>query len=285
MQPTTTSIRNPQFQHGFTLVEISIVLVILGLVAGGIFAGQSLLHSYELRSIVNEKEKYVAMVNSYTTRYNAYPGDHATATDNWGISTACSGADTSMSATCSGNGNGVYEKYDVSGDAINETLLAWQHLSNAGLVDGTYSGLNDGLTQIVGQNVPEGKIGSARWLFGTYGQLVYFSSGSDWSYVGMSSRTLEYSGEPDSDGINPIISAADTLGIDIKIDDGKPLKGILRVNLFGNPNCTDASILGTPGTAFYEISVATAMVSGDADYVVNADMDQAVCTPIFYNAF
>ena len=82
-------------RSGFSLVELSIVLVILGLLTGGILAGQSLIRAAELRSVATESQRYMAALNSFRDKYFALPGDMANATAFWG-------AQNATPATCHG---------------------------------------------------------------------------------------------------------------------------------------------------------------------------------------
>jgi prepilin-type N-terminal cleavage/methylation domain-containing protein len=69
-----------KYQRGFSLVELSIVLVILGLLTGGILAGQSLIRAAELRSITTQFNQYVSATQSFRDKYMALPGDMPNAT-------------------------------------------------------------------------------------------------------------------------------------------------------------------------------------------------------------
>src|SRR5438045_3513312 len=84
-------------QHGFTLVEIAIVLVIIGLLLGGILKGQEMITQAKIKNIVNDFNGITAAVNSYQDRYKALPGDDLGAATRW----ATNGA-------ISGNGNGQF---------------------------------------------------------------------------------------------------------------------------------------------------------------------------------
>ena len=64
----------------FTLVELSIVIVIIGLLIGGILGGQSLIHASELKSVISDFQKYQSAITQFRTQYNAWPGDMPNAT-------------------------------------------------------------------------------------------------------------------------------------------------------------------------------------------------------------
>ena len=69
--------KNPQ--SGFTLVEIAIVLVIIGLLLGGVLKGQEMIENARIKSIVNDMNGVSAAYNSYMDRYHAIPGDETAA--------------------------------------------------------------------------------------------------------------------------------------------------------------------------------------------------------------
>ena len=64
-----------QTEKGFTLIELSIVLVIIGLIVGGVLVGQDLIKASEIRATVAQVEKYNSAVNTFRTKYNGMPGD------------------------------------------------------------------------------------------------------------------------------------------------------------------------------------------------------------------
>ncbi len=127
--------------RAFSLVELSIVLVILGLLTGGILTGQSLIRASELRSITTDMNRYVTATQTFRDKYFAVPGDMRNATAFWGVAAGtgsdatCANTVSTSAATCNGNGDGVIQTFNV---AFDEIFLAPKHLANAGLIEGSY---------------------------------------------------------------------------------------------------------------------------------------------------
>jgi prepilin-type N-terminal cleavage/methylation domain-containing protein len=110
-------------QKGFTLVEIAIVLVIIGLLLGGILKGQEMITQAKIKNVIADVTGVSAAMYGYQDRYRALPGDDKTAT-RWTGATA-------------GNGNGVIEGAYQSATATHESRLFWDHLRRAGFVSGS----------------------------------------------------------------------------------------------------------------------------------------------------
>ncbi len=128
-------------RSGFTLIELSIVLVVIGLVTAGILVGRDLIDQAELRSVITDVEKYQTAVNTFKAKYNCLPGDCKNATDFFGTQTGGGGcphpsvpSTADNPATCNGNGNGTIWGYLDYVPLDYEKLRFWQHLSAAGLV-------------------------------------------------------------------------------------------------------------------------------------------------------
>jgi prepilin-type N-terminal cleavage/methylation domain-containing protein len=141
---------------GFTLIELSIVLVIIGLIVGGILTGRDLIGSATNKSVVTDVQKYVSAVNTFRTKYNELPGDMVDAQNMWGTDpNACPDlgpTPTQLTATtCNGNGNGIIESEGVAETfpAILEGYRAWQQLANAHLIQGTYSGVPTSMRPLI----------------------------------------------------------------------------------------------------------------------------------------
>ena len=115
----------PTFQQGFTLVEIAIVLVIIGLLLGGILKGQELYFNSQIRSVVNEYNNVASAAFAYRDRYRRLPGDDGAATARWSLS-------NSPDSGTANNGT-VEGSWD---DSDAETAFFWAHLRNDELIAG-----------------------------------------------------------------------------------------------------------------------------------------------------
>jgi prepilin-type N-terminal cleavage/methylation domain-containing protein len=120
-------------QKGFTLVEIAIVLVIIGLLLGGILKGQEMITQAKIKNVVADFSGISAAYYGYQDRYRAIPGDDPNAATRW----------TTAPVAIAGNGNGVVAgTYNnacptVAVAATPETCLWWDDLRRAGFVSGT----------------------------------------------------------------------------------------------------------------------------------------------------
>ncbi|MEW6414853.1 MAG: prepilin-type N-terminal cleavage/methylation domain-containing protein [Pseudomonadota bacterium] len=116
-------------QSGFTLIEIAIVLVIIGLLLGGILKGQELINSARVKNLASDFRNVPVFIYGYQDKFKALPGDDPAA------STHLTGA--SNASTPGTLGNGVIEGAWDSTTATDETYLFWQHVRLAGLAPGS----------------------------------------------------------------------------------------------------------------------------------------------------
>lgn len=227
---------------GFTLLELAIVLAIIGLLIGGILAGQSLIRTSEIQSVINDITKYRGAISQFNTQYNSLPGDLIDATKYWnsaggtGSDATCRAAIASTQSTCNGDGNNQVAQ-------TTEGYVAWQHLSKAGLVTGIFSGVSGTTTSI-----PKAKMANVGYTFnytgtttngsefdGTYGNVLYIGTGAP------------------STGV--FLTPNDAYQLDAKIDDGKP--GLGDIYTFRGTLCTNVNTAAAGATAIYAVATTT----------------------------
>ncbi len=246
---------------GFSLVELSIVLVILGLLTGGILTGQNLIRNAELRSVVTEFQAYQTAVMTFRDKYFALPGDMPNATDFWGEAHAtpatCYATQGTGTQTCNGNGDGKISDHAGPTGNDHEIHRFWQHLANAGLLEGSYTGVAGagGVEHsVIGNNAPRSKISNAGFSTGNIAYYPHPSHpGDTWHFEGVYNNVIWF-GTVSADTITyePAITPEEAWNIDTKIDDGKPAYGSVmhyRIGLL--PGCL---LNDTPSTAEYNLS-------------------------------
>lgn len=145
-------------QSGFTLIEIAIVLVIIGLLLGGILKGQELITQGRIRNVANDFQSMTAAINLYQDRYRALPGDDAGAAARWDI--------TGPTATSGTVGDGLISGDYNTGTATDESRQLWLHLRRAGMVGGA---VTDDTTP---PNAASGVTGIQNGAFGIPGIVI-----------------------------------------------------------------------------------------------------------------
>lgn len=238
-----------QFTHknqGFTLIELSVVIVIIGLIVAGVVAGQSLVKQASLRSVVSEFNSYDTALRSFRLVYDALPGDMVNANDYW------SGCDISLTTDqCNGDGDGIINFVNGTSD-VNETYVAWVHLSNAGLIDGTFTGVYEDHTDMIGKNVPASSIKGAAYAF-VNGTLTGWTGADDVTNVNNHIRLAAPRDLGSNDRITlDAFAPAESSSLDVKMDDGIPGRGILVMhgNAISNGCVTSSDVF----TSTYDFS-------------------------------
>ena len=136
-------------QSGFTLVEIAIVLVIIGLLLGGVLKGQELVNSAKVKNMANDFRSISSFVYAYQDRFRAMPGeDQAAATHVSGGTKATTPANSQNNARINGDWN--------SDTKTDESYLFWQHIRLAGLATGTTDTTS---SDYIPRNADGGRIG------------------------------------------------------------------------------------------------------------------------------
>ncbi len=216
-------------QHGYTLVEIAIVLVIIGLLLGGVLKGQELINSAQVRNLADQSSSIQAAYYGFVDRYRQIPGDM--------LGTQACSVIGSQVPGCPGNGIGGVSPQGGNGwiDAgnFNEASAVWAHLSASGFIQGNYlGGATDETTYRAPPIAPVNAFGGPLLL----------------------SRTLDYhSVGPRALKLNLVLGHKIPVKIirefDLKMDEGLPTTGTVRATVSGgaafggiaqgDPDCID----------------------------------------------
>ncbi|GHU25647.1 prepilin-type N-terminal cleavage/methylation domain-containing protein [Betaproteobacteria bacterium] len=212
-----------KMQSGFTLVEIAIVLVIIGLLLGGVLKGQELINSAKVKNMANEFRSISAFVYAYQDRFRALPGDDRSA------DTHVNGG---IRATTGNVGNARIDGHWNSDTPSDESYLFWQHVRLAGLATGTPDTTSN---DYIPRNAEGGRIGI---------------TGNPILTAPASTRPYPASFYICSQGIQGRYARQ----IDTTIDDGNTQTGSVRAIPDGSATTTDAiEVLASDDAMLYTV--------------------------------
>lgn len=245
-----TKNNKPMKRKGFTLVELSIVLVIIGLLIGGILVAQSMIGTAKLQSGVRQLGQFDASIANFYTKFNTIPGDNSVM--------------GTTSATY--NGNGIISDYAGAGCAAGALFKGeigkfWSDLSASGLKPtGTATGYTDasGTNLAVGTNligttteyIPQFPLGTA------VGLVACGASSQNWYRItafSIATASNQIVATPTS-GLKP----ADAAAIDAKIDDGVANAGNVTGDDSVSMTSTDAGTTCKSTTAYATATTTSA---------------------------
>ena len=227
-------------KHGFTLIEMSIVIIIIGLFIGSILVGQDLINSAAIRSQISQIQKYQTAVRTFQGKYGYLPGDipdpYATQF----------GFQPRGPYRGQGDGNGIIEgNWDnITGywgtyQASGETRLFWGDLGAANLIESNYGNPNyHQLVNTINGYYPTAQIGNANYLYAY--SLGKNGTGGLWqtyniNYFGVSVVTgLDASHGEVISTLGMTVKQA--YNIDTKIDDGIPISGNVQAIYINTDN-------------------------------------------------
>ena len=222
---------------GFSLVELSVVVVIIGLLVAGITFGAELIAISKVNSVISDFHRYHSAYNNFRATYQEKPGDFS------------EGA-TYCTDSSSGDRDGVIEFNPTA--AADEANQAWYHMSKAGLIPDSISERDsDSTAYTAGIHAPGSQVdGAAFHLSGTAPTGVTLEhSGSNALHLAKPGTAAQGLGAP---SVSPAFAAS----LDKKVDDGTPGQGSIR------------SAKGT--------STTDGCVSGDAYNVTDQDEECVV---------
>lgn len=255
-------------KQGFSLVELSIVLVILGLLTGGILAGQNLIRAAELRNVSTEFQTYSTAIMTFRDKYLGLPGDLRNAADFWDGNASMTNCLTNAGAagtdTCNGDSNGFIDNVGSTTVAY-ESYAIWKQLANAGLIEGSYTGISgdsdatpDSVISGSTTNTPSSKLGNAGWSIGDDaiidGAVDMLGTPTSGNYMVIGSvATDDYT-------IGDALTPEEAWNIDTKMDDGQPGIGAVQANETWD-TATDAADCETTATTAAEYALDQSAVN------------------------
>lgn len=254
-------------ESGFTLVELAIVLVIIGLIIGGVLVGQDLIKAAEIRATVSQIEGYNAAVNTFRTKYKGMPGDVRNIESFFDTTTAwpdlVNGDGDRQLEVCDAAEIDCVDATQVLGTVnvaaplhTGESLQFWHHLSAAELVPGYYNGCPQG-EQANCNGVAVGQDGALDQSFPRVkldrnGIGVFADGGGNYYQIGIAETTGA------AFAARASLTPQEAFDLDSKMDDGRPGTGAVLVR-----SAQAASFANDPVVAADGSDAATACVVED----------------------
>jgi prepilin-type N-terminal cleavage/methylation domain-containing protein len=246
LQMTHLNSQSRRSEGGFTLVELAIVMIIIGLLIGGILKGQELINNARVSSSVSQLKGLEAAVNTFRDKYSGMPGDMTSALATARIPNCTALPCFFASSTLNANGHIDAETVDpgAAQGNLSETTAAFFQLTRAdmlaGNIDTTLTGWNEGLYPDfnLGGKIRIGYFTSGT-LTGSLGTNTSAALSGHYFVAGMAAGTAANAGT---------MGASSAAAIDRKLDDGLPNSGSVRA---GSAAAGTTSCVATGTPAYY----------------------------------
>ena len=281
-------------QTGFTLIELSIVLVIIGLIVGGVLVGQDLIDAANIRAQISQIERYNnTAANTFKEKYNCIPGDcNPTQASQLGFhardGSPGNGDNDGLIGTSASGTLGF--SFEVSG----ESLLFWRDLSSANMIDGGFidpandptnntPSITNNAAQIA-TFLPPAKISNVGFIdifsiitgyhkqHFAFGDFCVYSTTNQNSFQIVSFYNNSIAPWP-STNFTPIMTPLQEFAIDQKIDDGLPFTGSVIMTGPAPGFTTEGAMCGSDVSACVQVGPpATYNTSGDQSKAANCSI-------------
>ena len=273
----STSVRKQKLGRGFTLIELSIVLVIVGLVAGGILVGRDLIAASQIRGQISQIEKYQQAVNAFKVKYGSLPGDIPNA-DAIRFGFAARGSYVGQ-----GDGNSVLDgnysnstgsscsSLSLSCPFQGEQAMFWVDLSTAKLIEGNFSKatatsviISTVVNTAVAGYMPRAKLNNNSYVYVWSSGALGLDDGQNRFSVSGVNGGIVANG---TSGETPSMTVSQAYNIDKKIDDGLPQYGnILAISPSAGPTQFDGFSCWAAGGGYTDIGYGILQTINYGDY-------------------
>ncbi len=262
----------------FTIIELSIVIIIISLIIGGIIVGGEMIAASRAGAVIQEVEAIKSAILNFYGQYGQIPGDMTNATSIFGAT------DANGNTVTNGNGDGTIchatdtsecvtlTQSIASAPDMQEVYSSFQEMALAGYLKGTYNGAAFGTANYsAAKSLPLSDYGGA---------IYWFNVWDYWVTQPHSHKLLLTSSKPTGSGqgiYDSAIKSSDAFAIDSKVDDGKPFTGnymsLNHTNGLAQPLCVNWPTNNVSYPSLYNAY----LISNPAIYT----KDSSLCTMIF----
>ena len=214
--------KNKHHITGFSLIEMALVLVVIGLIAASVMVGKELIRASQIRGLIAEFEQYANAVGTFREIYHQLPGDFDLATQYWPNNSEYNGF-----STADGNNDRKIGYLGAGGTLEgNEDMRLWQHLNAADVVFGEFDGVRSGSDIVPHDNIPSAPWENSGFWIGY--QSIYSTASNFINFAAPNGANLD----------EAILSPQEAWQLDTKADDANPSKGIILIARSGPLNTT-----------------------------------------------